>query len=108
MIVKYAHIYDSYGDLTPNQQYFVIGIEANHYRILNDLGQPFLYPATLFDVTDASEPEDWITEYGDDGERYSYPPNLNDVGFFEDYFDRNTKAVSTFWQAVNRRLSKAA
>ncbi|MFO1424582.1 MAG: hypothetical protein U1F70_13230 [Candidatus Competibacteraceae bacterium] len=29
---------------------------------------------------------DWITEFGQDGEEYSYPPPLNKVGFFEDFF----------------------
>ncbi len=95
MIVKYTEINDDYADLTANQFYFVIGIEADDYRILNDFGQPYLYPAKLFHVTDSSEPDDWITEYGDDGERYSYPRELNAAGFFEDYFDNNKKIIST-------------
>ncbi len=95
-------------DKAVNQFYFVIGIEADDYRILNDFGQPYLYRAKLFQVTDSSEPDDWITEYGDDGERYSYPRKLNVAGFFEDYFDNNKKIVSTFWHTVNQHLLKAA
>jgi hypothetical protein len=26
---------------------------------------------------------DWVTEISDEGERYSYPPLLNSLGFFE-------------------------
>jgi hypothetical protein len=34
-----------------------------------------------------------VTEYGDDGERYAYPPPLNKSGFFEDFFDDKPRAV---------------
>nr|VFK23360.1 MAG: hypothetical protein BECKLPF1236C_GA0070990_100054 [Candidatus Kentron sp. LPFa]VFK23768.1 MAG: hypothetical protein BECKLPF1236A_GA0070988_103904 [Candidatus Kentron sp. LPFa] len=53
------------------------------------------------------EPEDWINQFGADGERYSYPESLNRVGFFEDFFD-GKQQVSMFWRVVNRSLSKAA
>ena len=95
-----------YGDLTFGQSYAVIGIEADDLRILNDAGRPFLYPRNLFSVIDAQEPVDWVTEFGDDGERYSYPPPLNKSGFFEDFFDQKAKAVATFWRGVNQRLVK--
>ena len=36
-------------------------------------------------------------ERGDEGERYAYPPPLNAVGFFEDFFDAKPKAVATLW-----------
>jgi hypothetical protein len=83
----------------------VIGIEADDLRILNDAGRPVLYPRDLFSLVDAQEPVDWVTEFGDDGERYSYPPPLNKVGFFEDFFDQKTRAVATFWRVVNQRLA---
>jgi hypothetical protein len=34
--------------LTMGQQYSVIGIEADDYRLLNDAGRPYLYPAGAF------------------------------------------------------------
>jgi hypothetical protein len=94
-----------YSDLTSGQPYVVIGIEGDELRILNDAGRPFLYPPHLFSLVDSSEPVDWVTEFGDEGERYSYPPPLNKSGFFEDFFDEKAKAVSTFWRAVNQRLA---
>jgi predicted transcriptional regulator len=106
MIVKLKEKNLDYPDLTPNQPYFVIGIEANDYRILNDFGKPYLYPPQLFEVVEPREPSVWITEYGEDGERYAYPPELNEVGFFEDYFDRKRGTLSHFWRAINARLSK--
>jgi len=108
MIVKLKEQRADYPDLSPDQPYYVIGIEANDFRILNDNGKPYLYPADLFILVNAHEPSDWITEYGDDGERYSYPPLLNKSGFFEDYFDGNDKMRSLFWHIVNNQLSTAA
>ena len=105
MIVKLKKKNSRYRDLTFGQAYVVIGIEADDLRILNDAGRPFLYPPSLFSVTDAQEPVDWVTEFGEDGERYSYPSPLNKSGFFEDFFDQKTRAVATFWRVVNQRLA---
>ncbi len=105
MIVKLRRKNSRYPDLTPGQGYVVIGIEADDLRILNDQGLPYLYPSRLFEIVDPREPEDWVTEYGDDGERYAYPPLLNNRGFFEDFFDAKEDALATFWQVVNQRLA---
>ncbi len=105
MIVKLKKKNARYRDLTFGQPYVVIGIDADHLRILNNVGRPFLYPRDLFSMVDPREPVDWVTELGDDGERYSYPAALNKSGFFEDFFDEKAKAVATFWRVVNLRLA---
>jgi hypothetical protein len=105
MIVKLKKKNSGYRDLTFDQPYVVIGIEADDFRILNDAGRPFLYPPELFRIVDSEEPNDWVTEFGEDRERYSYPPILNRPGFFEDFFDEKRKAVVTFWRVVNQRLA---
>ncbi len=92
-------------DLALGQPYRVIGIEAGDYRILNDLGRPYLYPSRLFKVLDAREPEDWVHEIGEEQERYAYPEPLNAPGFFEDFFDGKKSTVATFWRAVNEQLA---
>ncbi|MBT3837319.1 MAG: hypothetical protein HN963_03390 [Thiotrichales bacterium] len=97
-----------YPDLSENDFYFVIGIESDSYRVLNDYGKPYLYPVDLFNITDLSEPSDWVTEFGEDGERYSYPRQLNEIGFFEDFFDRKPTQISIFWHVVNQKLAQAA
>jgi hypothetical protein len=107
MIVKPKRKDARYPDLSSGQNYMVIGIEASDLRLLSDYGRPYLYPVEIFDVIDTCEPADWVTEYGEDGERYSYPRPLNSTGFFEDFFNADKKAVSAFWQVVNGRLAMA-
>ncbi len=107
MIVKLRRKDPKYPDLTPGQPYVVIGIESDEFRLLNDSGRPYLYPPVLFRLSDRSEPSDWVSEFGEDGERYAYPIPLNDPGFFEDFFESKPSAVRTFWQVVNRRLATA-
>ena len=107
MIVKLRRKYVRYPDLTLGQLYVVIGIEADDLRILNDQGRPYLYPARLFEIVDSREPDDWVTEFGEDGERYAYPSLLNAPGFFEDFFDTKPRAVAIFWRIVNQRLATA-
>ena len=108
MIVCLLQAHDDAPDLEPGAHYTVIGIEADHYRILADRGQPYLYPPELFDVVDSAEPGDWLRTTGEDGERYAYPPSLDGVGFFEDFFEGEPQAVTTFWREVNRYLGDAA
>jgi len=104
----------AYPDLTIGNIYRVLGIEADDLRIINDEGLPYLYPPELFTVIDKNEPDEWIIEVGEDDERYAYPPELNRVGFFEDFFDDNPQAILTFYQYLGkqrtmyRSLPKAA
>ncbi len=107
MIVELKQASAEYPDLSPGQPYLVIGIEADDYRLLNDRGQPYLYPHVLFLLIDATEPADWACELGGDGERYAYPPGLNAAGFFEDFFEGDPGAVQIFWQAINGHLTAA-
>ena len=105
MIVKLKEQNAKYPDLSLDQPYYVIGIEADDFRIINDFGKPYLYPQRIFFIADPRESKEWVTEYGDEGERYSYPPAMNQPGFFEDYFEGKKETVSLFWHIVNTRLS---
>ncbi len=108
MIVQLKSRHPSYPDLSEGRNYFVLGIEANDDRLLNDRGQPYLYDAGLFDIVESMEPADWINDVGEDGERYAYPAPLNAPGFFEDFFDQKPEQVSIFRQIVNQQLAHAA
>ncbi len=87
-------------DFLPNKIYTVIGIEADYYRIISETGEPYVYPPYIFRVVDRRKPDDWMVEYGEEGERYAYPKELGGVGFFEDYHDGDEKAIRTFWTYV--------
>ena len=108
MIVELRRRDRRHQDLSAQRPYVVIGIEADYFRILNDQGRPFLYSARLFRIVDRREPNTWISEVGEEGERYAYPPPLNSAGFFEDFFEGHKRAVRTFWRVVNDQLTVAA
>ena len=92
----------AYRDLSSDRVYAVLGIEADDFRLMNDDGKPFLFPAQMFDVVDPTESGDWVVTYGSDGEKYAYPPALSRVGFFEDYFDGLPAAIAAFNTAIPR------
>jgi hypothetical protein len=108
MKVRFKGHKSRYDDLTPGNVYHVIGIEADHYRLMNDFGRPYLYPPRLFRVVDRTRPADWRTIVGEDGERYSYPPELDKPGFFENYFDDRAREVSTLHRYLDRLAWQAA
>ncbi len=105
MIVQLiADVNDVPPRLSPNRQYTVIGIEADWYRIINDGREPCLYDRDLFDVRNSAEPGFWITSFGDEGERYSYPVEFSAPGFFEDWHDGNIEARSIFDSVIASRF----
>jgi len=81
--------------------YHVIGIEADNYRIIDDDGEPYLFPSRYFYIVDRKRPEEWIITYGEDNEKYAYPKEMNEPGFFEDYFDNDEKTKKIFWNYIN-------
>jgi len=89
--------------LTIDRIYEVLGIEADTYRMLTDPeskpygNDPVLYDPDCFRIVDPQEPDFWICQYGEDGERYCYPPEWNEVGFFEDYHDGIHEVRERFW-----------
>ena len=100
---------DSEGNIIPlslGHIYEVLGIEADTYRILSDSdskpyrNDPALYDPDCFKVIDPQEPDFWICQYGEDGERYCYPPEWNDLGFFDDYHDGISEVRERFWNML--------
>ena len=89
--------------LSPDKEYIVIGIEADDYRIVDDKKSPVLFPSCLFTIIDHEEPDDWVSEYGEDGERYAYAPGIGYSGFFEDYHDDDPEAISAFWEYMQKK-----
>jgi hypothetical protein len=98
----------TYSDLTEGNVYTVLGIERDDYRIISDQGLPYLYPHRIFELVDPSEPDDWVTERGTEGERYSYPQEIARRGFFEDYFDRKPDAVEAFRRYTSKLFRRGS
>lgn len=98
------HVFDEYdhSGLTPGRVYPVIGIEADHYRLLDDCEGAYLYPKYLFVVIDSSIPDSWVrTDY--DSEQYSIdPPELSEQFFWEEFHDKNSAAIAKFRQYRDR------
>ncbi len=94
-----------YTEFTPGNVYAVIGIEADDFRIMNDLGRPYLYPAGIFEIVDSTPGVKWHRTTGSEGEHYAYPPELSTPGFFEDYFDgdRSTQSVLEAYLLYSRK-----
>ncbi len=96
-------------DLTRGAEYEVLAIEADDLRLMDDLGEPYLFPPALFTVIDSRRPAEWVGKH-DDGVEYASAPELSGLGFFEDYFEGKRSAVRAFHRYVNRhlRLTRAA
>ena len=90
--------------LTWGRVYRVIGIESDYYRIVDDQGMPVLFPPDWFNIIDDEEPKCWITSYSEDGDRYSYPNELNAVGFFEDWHNEDAEARRVFREYLSKYL----
>jgi len=94
------HVFDEFDHqhLTPKKIYEVIGINYEDYRVVDDIGEPILYPKYLFEVIDPSVPETWIREEYSPDEYYIDPPELCRPGFYEEYFDGKPEAKAIFEQ----------
>jgi hypothetical protein len=82
--------------LTVGGEYEVLGIECDTFRLLTDEGEPVLFDPECFAVTDTSEPPFWVSRFGDENERYAYPPGWGVPGFFEDWHDGITLVREVF------------
>jgi hypothetical protein len=94
--------------LTIGKEYEVLGIEADSYRIITDPhatpwgSDPVLFDPGCFKITDPSEPAFWVCSYGSDGERYCYPGEWGEPGFFEHYHDGIENVRKRFWEDLRR------
>lgn len=72
--------------VTPLEEYFVVEINQYQLRLINDEGEPILYPKDLFEVLDPTLPSGWqFSEYAD-GWYNLGPVRTSNAGFYEDLF----------------------
>ena len=82
--------------LIQSKDYVVIGVYDLNYRIIDESGEPALYPKSFFLDADFDLPKNWVfRDFGDGGFACS-PPELSQRGFYEDYADGNPVAIAAF------------
>jgi hypothetical protein len=94
--------------LTIGREYVVLGIEGDDYRLLDDIGEPILFDPSCFEVVDLQEPAFWLSQFGDQGERYAYPPGWGAPGFFEAWHDREAVVRRVFAEQLAHWYPDAA
>lgn len=95
--------------ITPSELYYVIGVDEEDYRVIDDQGEPILYPKALFDVLDATLPPGWqFREYAD-GEYHLEPISTGRSGFYDDFFcsDGDRKAQAEAYRVLRDVLEAA-
>ncbi len=102
------HLFDDFDHrgLTPGIVYDVVSIENEFLRVVDDFGEPILYPDILFDVVDSSVCPDWVTQTCSDGQRFVGPEIFLEPGFFEHYFDKDALAIKVFDSYLNEKNIK--
>lgn len=95
--------------LTPREEYFVIEIGKGYYRVVDDNGEPIIYPKPLFEVIDPAIPADWEMHEYPDGQYFLRPARAGGRGFYEDFFgsDGDRVAQAHAQQAVREALDAA-
>jgi len=83
-------------NLTPGKMYALVGISQDSFRVLNDNEEPVIYPKNMFDEIDLVIPGDWIWQRYSEDEYCVNPPELASPGFFEDWFDHKSEALTVF------------
>ena len=74
--------------ISAESEYFVIEISESHYRVIDDKGEPLLYPKALFVVSDRGIPGgEWIFSEYDEGAYFLQPAATAKPGFYEDFFN---------------------
>jgi hypothetical protein len=82
-----------------------IGADHTSYRVVDDKGEPILFPREGFRVVDDAIPQDWIWDRQGEDEYYCGPPSLQTPGFYEDYLMVNAKRSSSSRSICTRTAS---
>lgn len=80
--------------LTPGQEYVLVGLDQDSYRVINDNEEPVLYERAMFleQNFENRTPSEWVKHDYEDGEYTINPFELSVVGFYEDWFDGQPQA----------------
>jgi hypothetical protein len=65
-------------------------------RILSDDGVPAMYDMGMFKIIDSNLDPDFVCKTYEDGDFALYPLSMSYLGFWEDFFNDEEKAIMTF------------
>lgn len=96
--------------LTAEQEFFVLGVDSEFYRVINRSGEPILYPKKLFRVLDDLVPAGWHFREYEDGEYFLEPASTQRAGFYEDWHgsDGDLAAQATARRTLMDELMRMA
>jgi hypothetical protein len=96
--------------LRAGEEYYVLEVSRDSYRIVDHGGEPILYQKELFEVTDTGLPSGWHFREYEDGEYFVDPASVGGPGFYEDWFgsDGDVRAQQHARRAVRDELVRLA
>ena len=93
-----------YSAINPEKVYTVLGTSYDNVRILDEDGEPIIYPMIYFDMIDNTIEDGWMVWMRDDIDEY--PPQENFFShlspkefqgyFYEDFFDGKRESIEIF------------
>ncbi len=94
----------NFSGLSFDKDYYVVVLQDDDYRIVNDDNKPVLYGKKFFDVVEYSHDNDWVfIDYGE-GDYCRGPIEFLARGFIEDWHDGNERIRQLFdFVMKNRR-----
>jgi hypothetical protein len=87
---------NDFWSLTLGREYVVIGLDHESFRLVDNKGEPILFPKEGLKILDTTIPEDWMWKRYSEDEYYADPPELGRQGFYDDYFDGKAEASKQF------------
>jgi hypothetical protein len=88
--------------LTAGKDYFVLGLDAQYFRIVDDEGFPALYPCYFFTVVDETMPPDWVWWHVSEDTFYADFPEASERAFYDRLWECDKDAVIKFASLVQR------
>lgn len=100
------HILDEqdYQHLKVDSIYSVIGIDDEFFRVIDENGDPALYPKELFTVIDPTIPDTWCKRYSKYGGYYIDPPEFSGNEFYDDFFEGVENSIMSFKKFIKNNV----
>ena len=87
--------------LRQNNDYPVIEIFDDYYRIVDELGDPILYPKNYFIDCEIPLPDGWLCRHDEYGESQLCPPEFSQRAFFDFHSEGDPEMIRKFREFCN-------